>query len=366
MRLENISVINFKNIGDASLTFSPSINCLLGNNGMGKSNLLDAIYFLSFCRSFTGITDKTAMNDKADFFSVQGRYVRRGTEEFLSLGMQRGKRKILKRKGKEYSRLSEHIGQFPLVLVSPQDSFLITGSGEERRRLMDMIISQSDVTYLDALIRYQRAVEQRNKLLRAGVNDVTLYEAIELSLSQAAERIHALRREWLPVFEKIFIDYYHAIAGGDEKVSLRSKSHLNEEGVTMATLLERRRSHDHAVGYTSVGPHRDDIEIFVNGLDARHTASQGQCKTITLSMRLAQFDFLRNATGVTPLLLLDDIFDKLDSTRVERIVQIVGSDRFGQIFITDTNRDHLDNILSGSTQERKMWIVEDGNFSELS
>lgn len=366
MKLERISLTNFKNILEARLEFSPSINCLLGNNGMGKSNLLDAIYFLSFCRSFTGMTDKAVMNDKADFFAIEGEYMRKGMSEVLNMGMNRGRRKVLKRKGKEYSRLSEHIGSFPLVLVAPQDSFLITGSGEERRRLMDMIISQSDVTYLDALIRYQRAIEQRNKLLRAGVNDVTLYEAIELALCAAATHIHNCRKVWLPLFERIFIEYYNRIAGNDEKVSLRFKSHLNAEGSSMQQLLDSRRAHDQAVGYTSVGPHRDDIEIYVNGLEARHTASQGQCKTITISMRLAQYDFLKGATGISPLLLLDDIFDKLDATRVEKIVEIVSGDRFGQIFITDTNRKHLDTILGTNDSNRAMWEVNNGVFTSLN
>lgn len=362
MQLEKISVTNFKNIVDARLTFSASINCLLGNNGMGKSNLLDAIYFLSYCRSFSGIADKALMNDKADFFSVNGDYLRNGMQEALNVGMNRGKRKVLKRKGKEYSRLSEHIGAFPLVLAAPQDTFLITGSGEERRKLMDMIISQSDANYLQALIRYQRALEQRNKLLRAGVNDTTLYEAIEMILAESAAVIHNLRGEWLPRFEKIFGQYYRAIAGSGESVQLRRKTHLSAEDVTMKSLLDRHRMHDQAVGYTSVGPHRDDIEIFVNSLEARHTASQGQCKTIAVSMRLAQFDFLKEATGITPILLLDDIFDKLDALRVENIVRIVGSERFGQIFITDTNRDHLDNILRDTALDRSMWTVENGHF----
>lgn len=365
MRLNEISITNFKNIPEARLSFCPSINCLLGNNGMGKSNLLDAIYFLSFCRSYSGMNDTALINDKSDFFSLQGDYTRQGLHETLTVGMNRGKRKVLKRKGKEYRRLSEHIGAFPLVMVSPRDSFLITGSGEERRRLMDMIISQADATYLDALIRYQRSVEQRNKLLRAGVNDVMLYEAIELSLCSAAMLIHSVRTEWLPRFQQIFARYYADIAGGSEKIELRLKSHLAQPGSDMAQLLDRRRSHDQAVGYTSVGPHRDDIEIYVNGLEARHTASQGQCKTITVSMRFAQFEFLKESTGITPLLLLDDIFDKLDASRVERIVDIVASDRFEQIFITDTNRDHLDNILRDKARERATWIVENGEFAPI-
>lgn len=366
MLLESIAVNNFKNIVEARLDFSPSINCLLGDNGMGKSNLLDAIYFLSYCRSFTGVADKAVMNDKADFFSIVGDYSRNDTLEVLSMGMNRGKRKVLKRKGKEYAKLSEHIGLFPLVLVSPQDSFLIIGSGEERRRLMDMIISQADVTYLDALIRYQRALDQRNKMLRAHIVDSALYEAIEMAMVAAATQINLGRTEWLPTFEAIFKKYYREIAGNNERVELRSRFHLNEPGADMQMLLDRHRAHDEMVGYTSVGPHRDDIEIFVNGLDARRTASQGQCKTITVAMRLSQFEFLKKATSITPLLLLDDIFDKLDSTRVERIVNIVGGEQFGQIFITDTNRDHLDNILKGSKSLRRLWIVENGSFTPIN
>lgn len=366
MRLESLSIVNFKNIADASLRFSPSINCLLGNNGMGKSNLLDAIYFLSFCRSYSGMTDSAVMKRDADFFMLQGRYLRKGVEEDLSIGMNRGKRKVLKRKGKEYDRLSRHIGTFPLVMVSPQDSFLITGSGEERRRLMDMIISQSDAVYLDSLIRYNRSLEQRNKLLRAHVVDAGLYEAVEVSLCASAEAISSARMKWLPLFSDLLRSYYTEIAGHDEDVSIRLKTHLAGDAPSMQRLLDEARRHDEIVGYTSVGPHRDDLEIMVNGLDARRAASQGQCKTITVAMRLAQFDFLCQATGVTPLLLLDDIFDKLDSSRVENIVKIVRSPRFGQIFITDTNRDHLDNILHGTGDDRAMWLVENGCFTPIS
>ena len=366
MHLESLSVTNFKNISDATLAFSKSINCLLGNNGMGKSNLLDAIYFLSYCRSFSGMTDSALLKQGSDFFSLHAKYERKGLEEDLTIGMNRGRRKILKRKGKEYDRLSQHIGTFPLVMVSPQDSFLITGSGEERRRLMDMIISQSDPVYLDALIRYNRSVEQRNKLLRARVVDPVLYESVEMTLTAAAMRIHEARMAWLPKFVELFKSYYQEIAGTGETVEIGIKSHLTREGVTMQKLLDEARRHDEIVGYTSVGPHRDDLEIFVNGLEARRTASQGQSKTITLSMRLAQFEFLQEATGIKPLLLLDDIFDKLDSTRVERIVKIVRSPRFGQIFITDTNREHLDNILHGTGDDRAMWVVENGRFQSLN
>ena len=362
MYLKSLSITNFKNISDARLEFSRGVNGLLGNNGMGKSNLLDAIYFLSFCKSFTGLTDQGVMCSYSYFFSLHGQYERHGVEEDVSAGMNRGKRKVVKRKGKEYDRLSQHIGVFPAVLVAPRDIELITGPGEERRRLMDMVISQSDATYLDALIRYGRSLEQRNKLLRAHVVDHHLYEAIEMSLVMAAQRIHEKRREWLPEYSELMSNYYEAISGNGERAAVNLRSHQNEEPDLMK-LLDGARRHDEAVGYTSVGPHRDDLIITVDGLDARRSASQGQCKSVTLGMRLAQYDFLRESTGLRPLFLLDDIFDKLDSTRVQRIVEIVKSDKFGQIFITDTNRDHLDNILRESGGDRAMWHVEKGVFT---
>lgn len=365
MQLDKITINNFKNIREASLTFSPSLNCLIGDNGMGKSNLLDAIYFLSYCRSYCGLADNAVMNRDADFFSLQGIYDRKGVRETLHVGMNRGKRKILKRKGKEYTRLSEHIGTFPLVFVSPQDSLLITGSSEERRKFMDMIISQGNPIYLNSLLRYHKALEQRNKLLRADVTDATLYEAIELTMCATASTIHSVRNEWLPRFKEIFQSYYSRIAGAAEAIDLGMKSHMSDSGTDMKDLLAEARRHDEIVGYTSVGPHRDDMEISVNGLEARHTASQGQSKTITVSMRLAQFEFLRVATGITPILMLDDIFDKLDSIRVERIIGIVASEQFGQIFITDTNREHLDTIFSASKTGRAMWLVKDGDFQSI-
>lgn len=364
MYLKSLSITNFKNISDARLQFSSSVNGFLGNNGMGKSNLLDAIYFLSFCRSFTGLTDQGVMNRNADFFSLHGVYDRHGIEEEVSAGMNRGKRKVIKRKGKEYDRLSQHIGVFPAVLVAPRDIELITGPGEERRRLMDMVISQSNTVYLDALIRYGRSIEQRNKLLRAHVVDHHLYEAIEISLSGAAKIIHQTRCEWIPKFSSLLSHYYEAIAGEGESASVTLRSHQNDEP-DFEKLIAGARRHDEAVGYTSVGPHRDDLTITVDGLEARRSASQGQCKSVTLGMRLAQYDFLRDSTGLKPLFLLDDIFDKLDSTRVQRIVEIVRSDKFGQIFITDTNRDHLDNILRESGSDRAMWSVEKGKFTPL-
>lgn len=366
MILQRLSIHNFKNISEAQLEFSPKINCLLGNNGMGKSNLLDAIYYLSFCKSFSGAQDSMLMRRGEEFCLVQAGYNRRGVEEELSLGLSKGKRKSLKRKGKEYTRLSEHIGSFPLVMVSPQDIDLIRGASDERRRFMDMVISQSNHRYLDELIRYNRGLEHRNKLLRDGVVDHSLYLSIEMTLERAADYIYNVRLQWIERLTEIFNKYYHAIAGDDETVALSYRSSLSQPGVTMQSLLDEARRHDEIVKHTSVGIHRDDIEMLLADMPVRRTGSQGQCKTYTIALRLAQYEFLRKASGMSPLLLLDDIFDKLDATRVERIMEVVARPMFGQIFITDTNRKHLDEIMRRTGGDYRMWEVTDGIFSAIN
>ncbi|MBR6639679.1 MAG: DNA replication and repair protein RecF [Muribaculaceae bacterium] len=366
MLLQSLSINNFKNIAEARLEFSPKVNCFLGNNGMGKSNLLDAVYYLSFCKSFSGVHDSLLLKRGEEYSLVQGRYLRRDIEEELSLGFAKNKRKSLKRKGKEYQKLSTHIGSFPLVMVSPQDIDLIRGGSEERRRFMDMVISQSDHRYLDELIRYNRCLEQRNKLLRDGAVDHGLYLAVEITMSMAAEYINKARRQWVEQLTVMFDKYYRAIAGDNEIVHLSYRSSLNGEGVTMETLLDEARRHDEIVKYTTVGPHRDDIEMELSGMPMRRTGSQGQCKTYTIALRLAQYDFLHQAAGMKPLLLLDDIFDKLDASRVERIMEVVTQSSFGQIFITDTNRTHLDEIMTRTGGDYRMWEVADGCFEPIA
>lgn len=366
MRLCELTVNNFKNIAETRLELSGKVNCFLGNNGMGKSNLLDAVYFLSFCKSFTGVNDRMLIRRGEDWAVVRGRYLRNGVDEEVVMGLASGRRKSLKRGGKEYQRLSAHIGAFPIVMVAPQDIDLIRGGGEERRRWMDMVISQSDARYLDALIRYNKGLEQRNKLLREGCVDPALYGAVEAMMEMSADYIYRVRSERIEGMTEVFDRYYSAVAGeGGEHVSLRYVSHLSRPGVTLCGLLDEARRHDEYVKHTSVGIHRDDIEMELDGMPMRRTGSQGQCKTFTIALRLAQYDFLREATGLRPLLLLDDIFDKLDAGRVERIMGLVASEGFGQIFITDTNRTHLDEIMSRTGGDYRLWRVEGGCFAML-
>ncbi len=366
MHLKRLAITNFKNIADARLRFSPKINCFLGNNGMGKSNLLDAVHYLSFCKSFTGLADAALVKRGEEFLTMRGEYDRKGVDEELQVGLLPGKRKSFKRGGKEYDRLSAHIGAFPLVLVAPADQELVSGTGEERRRFMDQVISQTDPLYLDHLIRYGRALQQRNKLLRDHAVDPSLYLAIEMTMERSAAYITRARQEWVERLTGIFGRYYERIAADGEIPSISLKSHLSENPDGLMALLDSTRRHDEIVGHTSVGPHRDDIDLWLNGMPVRRAASQGQCKTYTIALRLAQYDFMREAARMKPLLLLDDIFDKLDATRVERLVEIVSEDIFGQIFITDTNRDHLDHIMSRSANDHRSWMVEDGTFTLMA
>lgn len=366
VQLTRLHITNFKNIAEADLSFSPNINALLGDNGMGKSNLLDAIYYLSFCKSFTSLPDAGIVRAGETFTMMQGDYLRRGTEEQVAFGYAAGKRKSFKRGGKEYSRLSQHIGLFPLVLVSPADMELVGGGTECRRKFIDMLISQTDATYLNHLIRYNSALQQRNRLLRDHIADPNLYLAVEMTMEMSAEYITNARREITQRLRDTFIRHYRDIARTQETPGIEYRSALDMSGRRYCELLDESRRRDEIVGHTTTGPHRDDLELTLDGMAVKNTASQGQSKTFTIALRLAQYEFMHEATGMRPLLLLDDIFDKLDSRRVANIVEIVNRDIFGQIFITDTNRDHLDSIMSAMTgADYSLWNVNSGKFEPI-
>ena len=364
MILKTLALTNFKNIAFASLEFSPKINCLLGNNGMGKSNLLDAIHFLSFAKSFSRLPDAMLIRRGEDFGIVNGHYERHGADEEINVGLRRGARKSFRRGGKEYKRISAHIGLFPAVMSAPADQSLITEGSEERRRFIDMIISQADAPYLDALIRYNQALEQRNRMLRDGFTDPMLFESVEIIMDSTAALIRRRRAENIAELARIFGEYYAEIAGDEEDAGLEYIQ-SGSDHTSLINALDHARQRDSALKFTTVGPHRDDIAFTLSGMSAKQTASQGQMKTFTIALRLAQYEFLRRATGQSPLLLLDDIFDKLDSIRVERIMSIVGRDKFGQIFITDTNRKHLDEIMALSGPDYRMWSVDGGVFTRV-
>ena len=365
MILKKISIINYKNIRLANLDVSPKMNCLIGQNGEGKTNFLDAIYYLSFCRSAYNSIDSQIINHDADFFVLDGGYVSdTGDAEDVYCGMKRGSKKHVKRNKKEYKRLSQHIGLIPIVFASPSDTSIIEGGSEERRRLMDVVISQYDYTYLDALSQYNKALQQRNALLRMEDEpDMALMEIWEQEMAKQGEFIYQKRddfvREMIPIFQGI----YKNISENKESVSLSYISHCQRGA--LLDVIQRDRLKDRAVGYSLHGVHRDDLEMLLGGYQMKREGSQGQNKTFVLALKLAQFDFLKRTTSnTTPLLLLDDIFDKLDAHRVEQIVRLVSGDNYGQIFITDTNRDHLDRILCNSEFHYKLFSVENGEITE--
>ena len=366
MILENIDILNFKNIASATLEFSPGANCLLGMNGMGKSNLLEAIHFLSMARPMTSIPDSALVRHGEEMLLVKGGFrPNHDSTDTVACGFSKGKGKTLKRNGKEYRRISEHIGRYPVVTVTPGDSQLVSGPGEERRKLMDMVISQAHPDYLSNLIRYNQALENRNKLLRSGMRDPLLFESFESVMGEAAEIIHSRRKEWVAEIAPKTEACYSRISGERERTAIHYRSHL--DGASLAEVLAARREKDAVLGYTSGGIHRDDLETELDGYSLRRLGSQGQVKTFTIALRLAIFDYLKGAGGTTPLLLLDDIFDKLDAARVENIMhEVTTSPIFGQIFITDTNRKHLDDILAGMEGPRALISVADGTFTPLS
>lgn len=364
MILQSLTLTNFKNIAGCSLEFSPKINCFVGNNGVGKSNLLDAIHYLSFCKSFNALSDSMLIRRGDDFAMLRGDYLRNGAEEQVSAALQLNRRKSFKRSGKEYKRLSSHIGLFPAVMVAPADSELIIGSGEVRRRFLDMLISQADARYLESLIRYNRLLTQRNSMLRDGLSDPNLFMAIEMQMVAAAEYIHKVRADYTARLSAIFARYYSAVSDSRETPTLIYRSQLND-APSLGELLDSSRDRDRILRHTTAGPHRDDIDMLLDDMPAKSTASQGQAKTYTIALRLAQYEFTAQQAALKPLLLLDDIFDKLDAERVERIMRIVASDTFGQIFITDTNRRHLDEIIALTGGSDFIWSVSDGVFTKI-
>lgn len=365
MILKKISIINYKNILQANLTLSEKLNCFVGSNGVGKTNLLDAVYFMSFCHSSFTNLDSMVINHAQDFFVIEGDYLsENSTEERIYAGMKRGKHKHFKRNGKDYKRLSMHIGMIPLVFISPADNSLVTGGGEERRKLLDVVIAQLDNSYIDALNRYNKALQQRNAILKSiSETDMTLMQLLEEEMARNGEIVYKKRDELVNELTPTFQEAYSQISGGRENVSLRYVSHCQRG--PLLDVIQRDRFRDRAVGYSLHGTHRDDLEMLIDGYPIRREGSQGQTKTYVLALKLAQFAYLkRKMAGKMPLLLLDDLFDKLDANRVEQIIHLVADNDFGQIFITDTNREHLDKILSHADVDYKLFDVKDGEITE--
>ena len=408
MYLRKLKVINFKNIREATLQFSPKINCILGNNGGGKTNLLDAIYYLSMTKSFFNIPENYAVTFGEQSMGLIGDYMLQEKSERIHLAIklpdaagasqqspqasQQGigenqpgssqlgtttsqparNEKQLWRNEKRIAKFSSHIGLLPIVMVSPQDAILVNGSGEERRRFLNFILSQTDPLYLSNIQNYNSLLAQRNKLLKlcagtGGRSAATrgwdeLIQTITLQMESPAAYVHAKRQELAESLSQYTAQYYKELSGNREAVTMRYQSDLNSS--TPKEIFQRSQQQDLRFGYTTAGPHRDDMLFFIEGFPIKKVGSQGQQKSFLIALKLAQFQIIKQISGKLPILLLDDLFDKLDMTRVEYLLSLVAGETFGQIFITDSNKVRINQILARVDSTAKSFEVHGGTYRE--
>lgn len=365
MLLTQLSLINFKNYEEVTLTFSDTINCFLGDNGGGKTNLLDAIYYLSFCKSYFNPIDSQNINHQFPFFVVEGYFIKNDKKEVVYCGMKRGQKKVFKYNKKEYDRLAEHIGKIPLVIISPADTALILDGSDVRRKFIDGIISQYNNNYLNYLINYNKALNQRNLLLKSfWLNrnfDATSLEIWDEQLTQFGNKIYESRKKFITDFTPFFQKYYNLLSQQKEKVALVYQSQLNEGDFN--ALLQENLAKDRANHYSNIGVHKDDLEFIIGEHPIKKFGSQGQQKTYLLALKLAQAELIQHIKKTNVTLLLDDIYDKLDHKRMAQLLTLVGSKKFGQIFITDTAFDRIPKLLQKENIPFKAFKVKDGTIN---
>lgn len=361
MFIQSLSLFNFKNHAEATFKFSEQVNCLVGRNGAGKTNVLDAIYYLSMCRSYLHPIDKHNIKHNEHFFVIQADWIKHEQAHHVYCGVKIGAKKVFKKNKKEYDRLADHIGQFPVVMISPYDTDLISDGSDVRRRWIDGIISQFDRDYLDGLQRYNKIVEQRNALLKQQaerrIEDPEMLEIWNEQLVIYAKEIYKKRAHFIEHFVPIFQHYYTYISEGLEQVSLTYQSQLEHE--EMSVLIRQAYRKDLRMSYTTVGIHKDDLLFKIGEFPIKKFGSQGQQKCFLIALRLAQFDWLKNMLGVKPVLLLDDIFDKLDNYRVAQLMQLVSQQTFGQVVVTDTDEIRVSGIFSAINVNPNLVLFSD-------
>ena len=362
MYLEQIAITDFKNIAAATFHFSPHINCIIGNNGEGKTNLLDAIYYLSMTKSYFGGSDLSVIRHGQSFFLLRGCFQHEEITSQVTCSVQHDEGKVIKHNNKAYQRLTDHIGLFPLVMISPTDHALINESGEERRKYLNGLLSQFDKEYLNTLLRYNQVLLQRNKLLKTPLNPDAMDVLLTLNkqLGQRGQLIYERRKQLIENLQPHFQKIYAKLSKDKEEVSLGYQSDLDKGLLT--DLLQQHFERDKILQHTSVGIHRDDLAMHLDGYPLRRTGSQGQQKTYLLALKLAQFDLLHRQKGFHPLLLLDDIFDKLDATRIHELISFVAHESFGQIFFTDSNKVRLNSMVQELTGNYATFTAEGGTF----
>lgn len=368
MIIEKIDIASFKNYPKAEIIFSPRVNCFLGPNGAGKTNILDALYYLSFCKSYFNPVDSQNIRRGDEFLRIRGIYRKNGeTDDELSVLIRRNYRKQVKRNGKEYDRLADHIGRYPLVMITPSDTSLIHEGSEGRRKFIDGIISQFDKNYLNILLQYNKAIQQRNALLKT-FSETGRYDPVSIDiwnqqLIKLAPQIFSVRKDFLDLFIPVFKKYFRFIAGSDEKADLKYDSQLYRD--SMSNLIKANIDKDRILKFSTIGPHKDDFEFTINEFPLKKFGSQGQQKSFIVAAKLAQYEYMKNIKGFNPILLMDDIFDKLDQKRVEQIMVLVSENNFGQIFITDTQQDRIEKAFSQIETDKKFFQVNNGKLDEV-
>ena len=359
MNLEQLHVLNFKNISEKTFHFTKKINCFVGKNGQGKTNLLDAIYYLAFGKSYFNPVALQNIRHEEDFFVVEGVFNKTDKREQIVCSLKKGQKKVLKRNGKIYDKFADHIGLIPLVMISPSDQDLIYEGSETRRKFIDLVISQQDGTYLQQLIQYQKILTQRNALLKYfALNRVFDHDTLIVyneQLHGLGTEIHLKRKTFIEAFNPIFTKYHREITNEGENVDIRYESLLHEK--PLLELFNDSIQKDRLLQYSSTGIHKDDLVFELNGHSLKKFGSQGQQKSLLIALKLAQFDFIKKQSGVAPILLFDDIFDKLDAERVQQIVNMVNKAAFGQLFITDTHEERTELIVKSTDLDYEIFKI---------
>jgi DNA replication and repair protein RecF len=368
MYLKKLSLVNFKNYGETELEFSPKINSLVGNNGVGKTNILDAVHYLSLTKSFFNNIDSISIRHGEEYFIINGTFIRDDAEDQIYCAFQKQKQKVLKKNGKEYQKLSDHVGKYPVVMISPADNALISEGSEERRKFLNKIISQYNPEYLDSVLKYNKALQNRNRLLKdfklSGKFDIDALTIWDAQLVKYGTYVFRERENLVNELIPVFQENYTMISSAKENVKLSYKSHLSEGD--FADALASSVAKDRFLEYTTIGIHKDDLLLEMNGHSVKSLGSQGQQKSYLVALKLAKFEYIKQKSGIAPILLLDDIFDKFDAGRVEQIIKLVGNHRFGQIFITDTHQSRLHEILSSHNTHYKLFRISNNSVEEVS
>lgn len=362
MHLKSLTLTNFKNYAGSQLRFSPKLNFFVGQNGAGKTNLLDAIYYLSFCKSYFHASDRYNIRHEADFLRLDARFELREEEERIVVKMGKGKKKEISRNDLVYARFSEHIGVLPVIMIAPDDVFLIKGPSEDRRKIINATISQLDQSYLQVLIRYNKLLQQRNATLKQFQEqrrfDANLLNTYDSQMAPLGTQIFEQRKQFIAELNPLLQHYYATISEGKEEVACQYRSGLHEH--KFADILAAKQQHDRLLQRTTEGPHRDDLIFTIRGLPLKKYGSQGQQKSYLLALKLALYQLIKTKVQVSPILLLDDLFDKLDAHRVEQLVALITSEAFGQVFISDTHLERMTHIFDKFVKNYQVLVIENG------